>query len=278
MRILNASHDIYLYSEPDDKGGKCECELCLLDRKIAKNKNSEQLNDQLMRGISRILRMDPTIFTSRFDRSLYHFYAKKLIYRPKLIGFKTIYSPFRLGWIRKQLNFPKTIWLIRNPYSHCLSRIHLAEMIKSSLKARINRRDKMSNIVHQEYETDLIKFATVWKKENESAILENQDDDNFKIVVYENLCEDPFSVATEIFEFLEVKYDHKVNGCIQKTVLPPSSKNPISRILSNGYFSTRKDPLDSAHRWKKTISDEQKLAISKVVNDSFLMDFFASTL
>lgn len=274
MRILNKSDDIFLYPEPDDKGGKCECELSLLDRTIAKNVNSKRLREVLMTGVGRIRMMDSTMYGNRPNSKQLSFHNSKLLTEPRYVGFKTIYSPFRLGWMRKELCYPKTIWLIRNPYGHCLSRFHLGVMLRSTIRARINMSAKTLGSKNKCDEAELINIARTWRDENETAILENQDDKNFKIVVYEDLCQDPFKVVKGIFTFLGIEFDRNVAKTIGSTTLSASLKNPLLKLLSRGYFGTRKDPIDSAYRWKRLMPEKHKLSISKVVNESFLMKLF----
>lgn len=257
--ILNAHPDIFLYHEIDDADAK-EKYFSTINYKI-NEETEDNYRKCLQSGIEHLKK------TAVFDP-----YNKR---KAGLVGFKTtgrFTHPRIFTWMRKSLDFPKTIFIIRHPGGFAASQLRFPSLQNVPVKEIISQKRWYIQSLDEDINPDisLEQLHTVfWKISNERIINDNVNTQNFHFVVYEDLCKSPEKTTLEMLDFLGLKMHRSVSSYLGKSTNP--ERNFITKIRSKRFYSTTKNPLDSANKWMKELSSEQQSQILSVVRDSFLM-------
>ncbi len=179
---------------------------------------------------------------------LFPFFLKdallRLIFKKRRIRFvaKIVEFDWGLEWISRCLGYPKVIFIIRHPCANVFSYL-------SGKKFGMGKRSAK-------------EWAGVWKTVHERLdIPDKMKIPNFKLVVYEELCNRPMETVEEIYRFLGWKVETQTVAFVKESISSDSS----------GYWSVYKNPLKSAYKWKKGLSKEDIEEVYKVVGDSELM-------
>jgi hypothetical protein len=260
--ILNAHPDIFLYHEIDDADAK-EKHFATINYKINSDTEKEY-KSSLLKGIDYLK-----------HTTLFNPYKKQ---KATLVGFKTVgrfTHPTVFTWMRKTLDFPKTIFIIRHPGGFAASQLRFPSLKNIPAKSIIAREQWYIESLHEKVDPSITleKFhALFWKLSNERILIDNMHTPNFHFVIYEDLCRSPQKTTQKIFDFLQLKLHNKVSKYLDNSINP--DRNLITRLRSKRFYSTTKNPLISANKWMKELSADQQAAIQSVVADSFLMKYW----
>jgi len=103
------------------------------------------------------------------------------------------------------------------------------------------------------------QLAYKWLVTNEKAIEEAKAaSGRVKIISYDELCEQPMSGAQEIFSFFNIPFHQQTEQFIKEST---SSHD-------EAFYSVNKDPKQAKFGWQKNITDEQVIAINRIINNS----------
>jgi len=102
------------------------------------------------------------------------------------------------------------------------------------------------------------RLAWRWILFNEKAKDDNDNNENVRILRYEDMCASPIETAKSCFEFCNLEWNEQA-----ELFLTASTNKAI-----NSYYSVYKNPEESANKWKKTLKNKQIELIHKVVDQS----------
>ncbi len=166
------------------------------------------------------------------------------IFKKRRIRFvaKIVEFDWGLEWMSKALGYPKILFIIRHPCAN----------VNSYLSGKRFGMGKRSSG----------EWARVWKAAHEKLVIpDNVIIPNFKLVVYEELCERPMEMVEDIYRFLGWKMETQTVGFVKKSVSSDSSS----------YWSVFKNPIKSANKWREELSKENIEEVYRVVGNSDIM-------
>lgn len=104
------------------------------------------------------------------------------------------------------------------------------------------------------------KHACIWMLQNEKTMNEMKDNDNYKLVVYEELCRDPIQVTRELFDFSALQWDLQSEEFIRLCQQADDG--------GKGYFQIIRNPAKAVSRWKDELDKSQISRVVDFVSDS----------
>ena len=104
------------------------------------------------------------------------------------------------------------------------------------------------------------KSACVWMLQNEKTMNEMKNRDNYKLVVYEELCRDPLQVTRELFDFSALQWDVQTEEFIRRCQQADDG--------DKGYFQIIRNPAKAVSRWKDELDKSQISRVIDFVSDS----------
>jgi hypothetical protein len=104
------------------------------------------------------------------------------------------------------------------------------------------------------------QLAARWMLQNEKVMAEMRDSQNYRRVIYEDLCAEPEATAGELFQFLGLEM---VDQC--RSFIRQSSGGKSAEVR---YFDVRRDSRAAASRWASELTTGQIDGIREVVADS----------
>jgi hypothetical protein len=104
------------------------------------------------------------------------------------------------------------------------------------------------------------QLACTWMLQNEKTMREMQDSPNYKLVVYEELCENPLETARSLFDFAQIDWHRQTKDFIRRC---QASSDGAKR-----YFQIIRPPTSAVSRWKKELNDDQIIRIKRVVENT----------
>jgi len=264
--ILSSHPDIFLLSEPDNPGNATSL-FKSIPLIINENNNDQKLREILLTAVNSL----KNIFHNRhylIVRRLRHYLDSIIKRNSKYYGFKTVHSKMRLEWMRRQLNYPKTIVIIRHPCAQINSRLNL-EKISAPSFIPLSLFLPLSKNMSKNYEklNEHQKLAWVWRLANESML--NSANNNMKIVVYEDLCNNTEGKIKELLDFLGIEFRTKIAEQIKKS-------QDISNTNADAEhpYNIIRNSKETAEKWKQALTKKQKTEIMEIVADSKLMKFW----
>ena len=168
---------------------------------------------------------------------------------------KSIESLGRLGVIVRALNNCRAIVILRHPCGYAASMLRgqhaskfkgfdsdyeMLDMLLATEQAK--RRGIRSDDLREMH--PLERLTLPWLLLNEKAMDDTENDDNCKLLIYEELCADPVKVARELFDFARLEW----NGQSEEFV-----RNSVSRESAT-YYGVYKNPLEAANKWTKQLA------------------------
>lgn len=109
------------------------------------------------------------------------------------------------------------------------------------------------------------RFAWAWRAFNEPAVQGMAALPNAKIVVYEDLCSDPVSVARALFAFAGLDWHQQTDAFVQHSTQGKRSA---------GYFDVFRKTAVVADSWKQRLLPADRDAVLAVVKDSPLAAYW----
>ena len=104
------------------------------------------------------------------------------------------------------------------------------------------------------------RLACRWMLHNEKVLNEMQDNPNYKIVLYEELCQHPREVTQKLFRFSGMDWSTQTERFIYRV--------RHSKSANTRYFQVIRKPTSSLFRWKQELNETQIARILNVVADS----------
>lgn len=100
------------------------------------------------------------------------------------------------------------------------------------------------------------RLALRWGIINDFALAQCQDDNSNMVLIYEDLCKNPVDVFKKCLAFCQLQPDQQ---CL--TYLNSS----VQGDENSAYYSTTKDPLKSAYKWRKQLLGDVQQRIKHIV-------------
>lgn len=185
-----------------------------------------------------------------------------------VLVWKTIESSGRLSFYEKTLYNKRIIHIHRHPCGIIASQLRGQkankfigcpteenyEVFQMFIESTECNRDGMT--MKQIYKMSAVeRLAWLYIKSMEEASRQLEGSADSKIIVYEDLCERPLEILRDLFDFCGLDFNKQSYNFLKKSV---SKKE-------EGYYSIRKDPIESAYKWKRELSEmDQKLILKKL--------------
>ena len=135
--------------------------------------------------------------------------------------------------------------------------LEVVRLLIAVIVANVERRAGIDPVGEQEVETELlVEFTQGYPKG--------------KIVIYDEVCEEPMGKMEEIFEYVGWTMDETVCNTILETV----QGNPDREETSQSYYATRRDPMKSMSKWKHQLTEQQQIEIMSIIDDSPLQGWW----
>jgi hypothetical protein len=112
---------------------------------------------------------------------------------------------------------------------------------------------------------DAAKYAWSWRAFNEIAHEAIADQNNARVVVYEDLCANPVEEARAILTFCGLAWNQQT-----ETFLARSTRHD-GRV---GYYAVVRNSISAADRWRTSMAGEDQDAVRAVVRDSPLIRYW----
>ena len=221
----------------------------------------------------------------RVDRLqyLYQWAGRPQLDRETAVLIKDVNFPIHLLPDLTQVLQPYLIAMVRNPFANIASYL---KGLKLGLFTRDRNLDieRLRNSLNQPggehlahyapqlEEMSVAQFEAVrWRIQVESLVAYTKNYPQSLVVVYEELCLDPFGKTKEIFDFLGWQIDQKTEDFIDTS----TSSKASTTNSSKSYYSVYRDPRQSMSKWQEQLTEAQKLDIDSIVCESPLNSFWS---
>ena len=115
---------------------------------------------------------------------------------------------------------------------------------------------------------DAMFEALRWRIQVEPLVAVAEAQPRGRVVVYEDLCEDPLGESEAIFAFIGWELGPAVRAFIEASI----SGEDRGADARRAYFSVYRDPRQSLHKWRDQLDAQQQREIADVMRDSPLRD------
>jgi hypothetical protein len=189
-----------------------------------------------------------------------------------VVVWKSIQLLGRMGIMVNCLDDCKAIHILRHPCGYIAS-VMSGESKKKFMSYTPASEDYgiyellMDTEQAQRHELSLDKLKTMtpeerlawrWVLFNEKAGDDTRDNENVRILHYEDMCSDPVATAKSYFEFCDLEWCHQTAEFLGVSTTKDSES----------YYSVYKNPEKAAAKWKTVLSPEAINKIREVVEQS----------
>ena len=117
--------------------------------------------------------------------------------------------------------------------------------------------------------------ALLWLVDVERSLQACQNYSNVLVVIYEQLTKYPLETAEEVFEHFGLQMTQESIAFIKEST-QNSSRSRIKRgeVGVKSYFTVFRDPKVSRDRWKTEMSQEDRMKVMKIVQQSNVFETF----
>jgi len=168
--------------------------------------------------------------------------------------FKAVQAKLRLSGVKR---FPKSR---RAKRAKMLRR----EIIQSGNKAFLKYMDDLEMMPPESLE------AVAWRIMVEPMVEFIQDYDKGLLVIYEEMCKNPFGVAKRLFDFSGWEMTRFSKDYLKGTM----REKKMHRSERKAYYSIFRNPEKSMNKWKKNLTKQQKKNIALIIKDSPIRGFW----
>lgn len=102
------------------------------------------------------------------------------------------------------------------------------------------------------------RLAWRWLLFNEKAMDDTEGLENYTAIRYEDVCQKPFEKSRGLFDFAGLSWNAQTDGFIRKS----------TALENSAYYSIFKNPLHSANKWKRELSQADIERVAAIVKDS----------
>ena len=127
-------------------------------------------------------------------------------------------------------------------------------------------RDKLEDISATQVE------AVRWRMETEPVVEYAKAYENGLVILYENLCIDPYGKMSEIFDFVGWKLGQSTRDFIKSSI----SGERENANQHEAFYGVYRDPHVSLSKWKTQLTQAQIEEIAAVIFDSPLKTFWSN--
>ena len=103
------------------------------------------------------------------------------------------------------------------------------------------------------------RFAYQWMVQNNKIYAELNGGENYRLVLYEKLCEELDSEMQAICQFCNLDYDAQMKSHVDQT---------INFEGTSAYFGVKRNLLGSLYRWKSTLPEEEIKSVEDIIRHS----------
>ena len=191
---------------------------------------------------------------------------------------KSIESAGRLGYFADVLQNKRLIFLLRHPCAITNSIIRggrkqfkdydVAEdwdIFQALLESKAGKRWGFSLDDIQDMRP-IERMGWKFLVTMEKAVKDLEGREDCKVVVYEDLCENPGKIMKELFEFCKIPFGQQTSEFLNSST---SKTDPQ-------YYSVTKLPLESAYKWKSELPQHDQQLLLKLLDRSLLAQFWTS--
>lgn len=287
-KLFDAHRQTYYLHEPDSVDVNIRIPLLLEKAQLGASELPEQLPRWLRNKTEKVIASRPFFSKSYLNSPswvlfLASSYATKLAGRLGIRGlinpvrlqsneapvlvWKSIESLGRMAAIR-QLTDAYSIHILRHPCGHIASTLkgQDAGLFDGSIPIwqDWDLFDKLlQQSGEQRFTLDDIKamtkeqrLAVRWGLINDFALAQNRHEPHNMVLVYEELCKEPLQVFNSCLAFCQLQADEQCMAYLHSSTQGGED---------SAYYSTTKDPLTSAYKWRKQLSAEVQQQIFDVV-------------
>ena len=178
--------------------------------------------------------------------------------------------------IARALPHSRHLFILRHPCGQ------IASIIKGARQGRfgdmeaigLSAADAASAAAHAARHGEKADFASLpraarlawgWRAFNEKALERLGQQRNVKIVMYEELCENPVPIAKSLVAFAGLKWHPQVEGFLDQST---------SHTGKSGYFDVLRSSVTAASQWRRSMSAEDQDAVCSVVSASPLARYW----
>ncbi len=214
---------------------------------------------------------------------LYQWYGRPQLTKDTSVLIKDVNFPNQMLPRLYEVLQPYLIAMIRNPFANIASYLKGVELSLFA-KERTQKVDKLEQLLASPEGKHLAQYrqqlrnmsvaqfeAVRWRFQVEPLVEYVRNHDQSLLVVYEDLCTDPHSKITAIFDFVGWQLDQAVHDFID---LSTSGETKVSES-SKAYYSVYRDPTKSMSKWKTQLTEQQKIDIASIISDSPLKDLWS---
>jgi hypothetical protein len=197
---------------------------------------------------------------------------------PEHIVWKSIESLGRMAAI-KQLIPAYSIHILRHPCGHIASTLKgqdaglfdgglpvwedwdlFDKLLQQSAEPRFSLADIKRMTIEE-------RLAVRWGIINDFALSQAENDTKNMVLLYEDLCRQPVDMLQQCLQFCQLNADEQCLKYLQQSV---------NGAENTAYYSTIKDPLTSAFKWRKQLTTSSQQRIWQVVNQFRAGSYYTS--
>lgn len=209
-------------------------------------------------------------------RGLYEWYGRPRLASDGEILIKDV--NFETGLLARlcEVLDPALLAAIRNPFANVAS--HLAGVAKGIFDADRERDARRAREIieapggeaYRDYLPELAKMpeamfeALRWRIQVEPLVAAAEAQPRGRVVVYEDLCEDPLGETQRIFDFLGWTLGSSTRSFIEASISGEASGIDSRRA----YFSVFRDPRESLEKWRDQLDAQQQGEIAEILRAS----------
>jgi hypothetical protein len=221
------------------------------------------------------------------------------IFRPAKIVYSSFYTPSNTSpLVIKEVSFEMYMknllantsmpitYLVRHPCGNILSELrgqqtgnmsahrqkYLGKLMKGHDPLLYERYGQ--SIDHM---SPLEKTAWIWRISLEMGVEAIQSTKKGLLITYEQLCDDPYEYAKQVFHNFGLTYPQEAEQFIDQLYSTENEAKPTRhKDLMNGFFTVYRNPEKQKNAWKAKITREEQTIIENIVWPSPAFEYCAA--
>lgn len=196
--------------------------------------------------------------------------------------FKSVHAGVKLPLFAKLFPNDFFIYIIRHPCGFISSRVRAYKLgltSKTTMRPQLGGLLKSKLALQKNWTPELIdkmsvteKLACIWVLKNELVLSNLETLNNVKIVIYDELCQNPKQITKDLFNFTNLEWNQQTESYIDDCL----NNNFVSTNKSSkaNYYRVNKNPLITSQKWKKELDDSEIEKVMKITSGSRAMNQF----
>ncbi len=215
-------------------------------------------------------------------RFLFELYARPHLHEDADILIKDVNFPNELLGKLTEVIEPYLVPIVRNPFANIASHLKGVEIgqfaaVRDADRARVRELlqgcgdPSLEQYVERLPELSPLQFEAVrWRLQVEPLVAFSKSYGRSKLVVYEDLCEDPMKITEGLFEFAGWRLRDVTREFIERS----TSGAKKSGNEGSAYYSVYRDPRKSMNKWRDQLDASAQADIESVFRDSPVRDLW----